>query len=158
ENPYVAQLALSLTQISLELTAESTLLTRNGEVIAYAGRMSREDIEELRGVIDNDWNADPDQARIRFISLPSSGKDYMLYSRATVEDLTLSMVFAGSMPLRDIRRQGKRLSEALIAVPENPPPNISDAVLPSPEAEPVAIVAAPESVAAGPLASYAYVW
>jgi CheY-like chemotaxis protein/REP element-mobilizing transposase RayT len=117
-DPYIAQLALSLTEVSLELTAEATLLTRAGQIVAYAGRMAREELDELREVIGGDWDANPDEARIRFINLEGSGKDYMLFSRRTVDDLTLSLVFSGTTPLRDIRRQGKRLVEALQAVPE----------------------------------------
>jgi REP element-mobilizing transposase RayT len=130
-DPYIAQLALSLTEVSLELTAEATLLTREGNIVAYAGRMAREELEELRAAIDGDWDANPDEARIRFINLEGSGKDYMLFSRRTVDELTLSLVFSGTTPLRDIRRQGKRLVEALAAVPEvvaepEPEPELAD--------------------------------
>jgi hypothetical protein len=58
--------------------------------------------------------------RIRFVTLEGSGKDYMLYARRTEDDLTLTLIFAGTTPLRDIRRQGKRLIEALQSVPEAP--------------------------------------
>lgn len=122
EDSYLAQLALSLTQVSLELTAEATLLTRDeegdGEMVAYAGHMDALDIEELRQTIAHDWDVQQDEARIRFITLQGSGKDYMLYSRRTVDGLILSLVFAGAMPLRDIRQQGRRLVEALESIPE----------------------------------------
>jgi REP element-mobilizing transposase RayT len=118
EDAYVAQLALSLTEVSLELTAEATLLARDGEIVAYAGHMPRQEIDELRGAISDDWNAAPGEVRIRFLTAKGSGKDYMLYSRRTEDDFTLSLIFAGTTPLRDIRRQGKRLVESLLAVPE----------------------------------------
>ena len=60
------------------------------------------------------------EVRIRFITAQDSGKDYMLYSRRTEDDFTLSLMFAGTTPLRDIRRQGQRLVDALVAVPEAP--------------------------------------
>lgn len=120
DDPYIAQLALSLTDVSLELTAEATMLTREKTIVAYAGRMAREDMTELREVIADDFEARPDEARIRFVNLPASGKDYMVYSRRTVEDLTLTLIFSGETPLRDIRQQGKRLIEALRAVPDIP--------------------------------------
>lgn len=119
EDAYVAQLALSLTEVSLELTAEATLLARNGEIVAYAGRMPKQEIDELRGTISDDWNAAPGEVRIRFLTAKGSGKDYMLYSRRTEDDFTLSLIFAGTTPLRDIRRQGKRLVESLLAVPDH---------------------------------------
>jgi CheY-like chemotaxis protein len=120
DDPYIAQLALSLTQVSLELTAEATLLAREGKIVAYSGNLPVEDIEDLRDAVANDWEANPEEARIRFITLPSSGKDYMLYSRKTDGSFTLSMIFSGTMPLRVIRRQSDRLAEALAAVPETP--------------------------------------
>ena len=45
----------------------------------------------------------------RWVTAQNSGKDYMLYSRRTEDDFTLSLIFAGTTPLRDIRRQGQRL-------------------------------------------------
>lgn len=125
-NPYVAQLALTLTQVSLELSVEASVLVEKGEIIAYAGTLPREDIEDLRGQLESDWNADGDKSRIRFITLPGSGTDYMLFTCQTDSGHTLSMIFGGLTPLHVIRRQGKRLSEALaaVALPE-PVPEIS---------------------------------
>lgn len=118
DDPYIAQIALSLTQVSLDLAAEATLLTSEDQIVAFAGQLAPQDVEDLRAVLADDWDANPDEARVRFVTLPSSKKDYMLYSRKTVNDFTLTMIFAGSTPLRDIRRQGRRLSEALESVPE----------------------------------------
>jgi|GEM_PF-753276 CheY-like chemotaxis protein/REP element-mobilizing transposase RayT len=120
DDPYIAQLALSLTDVSLELTAEATLLTRDGEIVAYAGRMAQEELLELRDIIGAQWDAPLDQARVRFINLPSSGRDYLVYSRGTVDNLTLTLFFAAETPLRNIRQQGKRLIDAMSAVPEIP--------------------------------------
>ncbi len=118
QDPYIAQLALSLTDASLETTAEAVLLTRNQQIVAYSGQMPEEEIEELREVIADDWDAQPGGGRIRFVTAQGSGTDYMLYSRRTEDDLTLSLIFAGTTPLRDIRRQGQRLINALLSVPE----------------------------------------
>jgi CheY-like chemotaxis protein len=121
-NPYVAELALKLTQVSLELSVEASVLVENGEIIAYSGNLPREDIEAMRGQLEIDWNAEGDKSRIRFITLPDSGTDYMLFTCQTSSGHTLSMIFGGLTPLHVIRRQGKRLSEALAAVapPEEP--------------------------------------
>jgi hypothetical protein len=118
DDPYIAQIALSLTQMSLELTAEATILTNEDEIVAIAGELEPNEVEEIRDTIADDWDANADEARIRFITLESNGKEYMLYSRRTVGDFTLSMIFGGMTPLRDIRRQGKRLLDALEAVPD----------------------------------------
>jgi CheY-like chemotaxis protein/REP element-mobilizing transposase RayT len=114
----VAQLALDLTQASLELTAEATLLTQGNEIIAQAGEMPVEDIYDIKVMIGGDWDSNDTQSRIRFVTLPGSGKDYMLFSRRTEFGFTLTMIFAGNMPLRVIRRQSERLLKALQAVPE----------------------------------------
>lgn len=151
QDPHLAQLALSLTEVSLELTAEATLLARDQQIVAYAGRMDKEEIEELRGTIADDWDAAPGEVRIRFITAQGSGKDYMLYSRRTEDDFTLSLVFAGTTPLRDIRRQGKRLVDALLSVPESPAPPAAPKATSAPavKAEPVDV---------GTRTPYAYVW
>lgn len=148
EEARIAQLALNLTQVSLELSAEGTLLTRNGEVVAYAGHLSQEDTLELRRMVQDDWEADANGARVRFITLPSSGKEYMLYSIRSEDGLTLSMIFEGTTPLRTIRKQGQRLIEALQAVPPTTLPEI--AVM-----DTVAPVALPDP---GPFEAYAFVW
>ena len=120
QDPYIAQLALSLTDASLELTAEAVLLTRDRQIVAFSGEMPEEEFNDLRDLIADDWDAQPGGGRIRFLTAPGSGIDYMLYSRRTEDDLTLSLIFAGTMPLRDIRRQGQRLINALLSVPEAP--------------------------------------
>ncbi len=152
DDPYIAQLAVSLTDVSLELTAEAVLLTRGRDIVAFAGQMSRDELLELRHVIDDDWEAAANDARIRFLRLPAAGKDVMLYSRRTVEDLTMSLVFDGAMPLRDIRQQGKRLMDALAAVPETP---VEVAVQAPPEFE---LPPAEEVDDGVPRSPHAYVW
>lgn len=120
----LAKLALSLTQAALESTADAVLLARDGEIVSFAGAMPQEDIEALRQEINDDWEANPDEARIRFVTLKTSGQDFMLYSRQTEEGLTLTMIFAGTVPLRVIRRQSNRILDALWSVevkePESP--------------------------------------
>ncbi len=118
EDPYITQLAVTLTQVTTELAAEATILTRDNDIIAYSGEMPIEDIEAIRGEINDDWSATSEDSRIRFITLESSGRDYMLYSKATVGGFTLSMLFAGTKQLRVIRRQGERLIGALDAIPD----------------------------------------
>jgi CheY-like chemotaxis protein/REP element-mobilizing transposase RayT len=160
----IAQLALNLTQASLELTAEATLLTSQGEVVASAGHLAPEDLEELSRIIANDWEAHDEGARIRYINLPSSGRDYMLYSLKTDEGFTLSLIFAGTTPLRIIRRQGQRLAGALQAVPEESVEEAQAAPLMEAIAPPAAVEETPLPVAVRQppevkvLTAYTYVW
>lgn len=167
EDPLLARLALHLTQSSLELTAEATVLARDGQIVSYAGTLPREEIEDLRAVIADDWQANLNEARVRFITFASSGKDYMLYSRRTDGGYTLSMIFSGTTPLRVIRRQGQRLIDALYAVPEPavaennivetpaPAPVVQAAIVETPAAEPSTKAVIKPAVAVTP---YTYLW
>lgn len=115
-NPQMAQLALTLTQVSLELASEAILLAQGDELMAYAGDLPEEDIYELRDQVQGDWRAEEHKTRMRFFTLSSSGKDYLLYTIRTVGDYALTMIFAGNMPLDLIRRQSQRLSDALAEI------------------------------------------
>jgi REP element-mobilizing transposase RayT len=154
-DPYIAQLALNLTHASLELTAEGTLLSRDGEVVAAAGHLAPEDTAELLQAIASDPETS-EGARFRFISLPSSGKDYMLYSIQTTGGLMLSMVFAGATPLRVIRKQAQRLVEALESVPETAIEEAVTAAVEETAPEP-AVVPVPDATSAV-MSTYAGVW
>ncbi|MBK9745861.1 MAG: transposase [Chloroflexi bacterium] len=146
DDPRVAQLALNLTDASLELTAEATLLTRHGEIVAFAGRMPEDEVMDIRPFIPIDGSSIPSGSNIRFVSAKDSPKNYMLYSAVTDDDLILSLVFASTTPLRDIRKQGQRLAQALHSVPELPAPPIEVPVL------------IPEPADTGVRSTYAFVW
>lgn len=118
-DPYLAQLALTMTRVMSDMTADATVLTRANRIVAFSGNMSLEQFRALRGSIADDWAAQDQQSRIRFIKLPQSGADYMLCSRGTVGDHTLTMIFAGGKQLKEIRRQGDRMLGALAAVPDS---------------------------------------
>jgi REP element-mobilizing transposase RayT len=153
EDEAVARLALTLTQVSLELTAEACVLARDSQIIAYAGALPLEDIEEIRQTIAGDWEAAPAQGRIRFITLQGSGQDYMLYSRGVDGGFALSMIFSGTQQLHRIRRQGRRLADALAAVQE--------AAAPAAEAVPAAETAPAmpdEPAETGPLEPLTFLW
>ena len=120
-DPYLAQLAVTMTQMMGDLTADATVLTRSNRIVAFSGSMALEDFRAVRSVIADDWSAEDEQSRIRFIKLQSSGADYMLCSRGTVGGHTLTMIFAGGKQLREIRRQGDRMLSALADVPDNEP-------------------------------------
>ena len=112
-DPMVTQLAAIMTQMMSNLTAEATVLTRDSALIAFSGGMSPEAFKSLRVAIGEDWAARQNSARLRFVTVPKDGKDYMLYSKATVHDLTLSLIFAGDRSLSAISEQGDRLLQAL---------------------------------------------
>ncbi len=121
-DPYLAQLALTMTRAMSDLTADATVLTRANQIVAFSGNMSLEQFREIRACIGGDWSAEDQQSRIRFIKLSRSGEDYMLCTRATVGDHSLTMIFAGGKQLNEIRRQGDRMLSALADVPEGEAP------------------------------------
>lgn len=127
-DPYLAQLALMMTRVMSEMTADATVLTRSNRIVAFSGSLSLEQFRAIRGCIADDWSATDQQSRIRFIKVPSSGADYMLCSRGTVGEHTLTMIFAGGKQLKEIRLQGDRMLNALAAVPDGEaPPEVSAA-------------------------------
>ena len=117
-DPLLAQLALTMTQMMTDLTADATVLTRDNRIVAFSGEMPLDDFRALRGVIGEDWSTALDHARIRFVNLPESAASTMIYSRGSIAGYTLTMIFGGGKHLREIRRQGDRMSRALAAVPE----------------------------------------
>ena len=119
DDPLLAQLALTMTQMMTDLTADATVLARDNRIVAYSGEMPLERFRLLRQAVADDWTANDSQSRIRFVKLPEEKLDYMLYSRASVADHTLTMIFAGGRQLRDIRRQSNRMLSALDAAPHN---------------------------------------
>ena len=112
-DPLVNQLAVIMTQMMTELTADATVLTRDDTMVAFSGELSLDDFKALRDAIKDDWAAQPDRARLRFLTVPAAGQEYMLYSKGTVGGLTLSLVFAGSKPLSAISKQGDKMLHAL---------------------------------------------
>ncbi len=150
--PRVAQMALTLTQMSLETTAEATLLMKDGEEIGRSGVLPDDDINSIIAAFGSSLQAAPTQGRIRFIALPTTGAEYMLYSRGVEGGFTLSMIFSGNMPLQSIRRQGKRVADSLLAVPEIAAPIIET----FPDVPAVIVPEIP--VDAGVLAPHTYVW
>ena len=145
DDPVRAQLAVTMTQMMTDLTADATVLTRDKQIVAFSGELPLDKFRALRRAIEDDWNAECNVSRIRFINVPESGRDYMLYSRGSLADFTLTMIFAGGRQLREIRRQGDRMLQALDAAPD-------------PEARDDARAAPSPSAAAEMRQPFAFVW
>jgi len=136
----VVTLAVQLTQLTVNSTAQATLLSRGDRMLASAGHLSSTAIGGVFESIKLAWQgADGGNALIRYIHVPGVN-DFLLYSIRTVESMTLSMVFPAETPVKVIRQQARQLIKALESVPEPPP------VEAAPEAQ-------PESEAASTLAS-----
>lgn len=126
-DPLVAQLATTMTQMISDLTADATVLTRDNNMVAFSGDMSPEALKALRMAIADDWSVQPGRARLRFVTVAPDSKDYMLYSKATVNGLTLSLIFAGNKPLSAISGQGdillRALTDVVVSDEEEPDPH-----------------------------------
>ena len=133
KDPLSAQLALTMTQSMTELTADASVLTRGNRIHAFSGELPLDKFRALRRVIADDWAAPGDNSRLRFIRLPDASADYMLYSRGTISDYCLTLIFAGGRELREIRQQGESLLQALRSAPTAAPETESD---PQPAPEP----------------------
>ncbi len=171
KDPRIAQMALGLTRMSLELMAEALILMQGDDIVAYSGQLPLQEIEEIKSQLLDALSEEGQPAQINFITMPNTGADYMLYSQRTAENLVLSLLFIGTTPLGAIRRQGKRLVEALASVPEptvfeepiaeldEPKEGIAPVVtpltLPTPEPP---VVPVQEESSPQTLAPYSFVW
>lgn len=114
----IAQLAIMLTEMSLETAAEALILTRGDEIVGYSGRLPRIEIESLKDIITTGWEPDR-KTLLNYVRLESTSMDYLLYSIRTTNDHTLSLLFLGAMPVTAIRRQGRKIADALVAMPHD---------------------------------------
>lgn len=119
----LAQIAVMLTQYSLESSAQATMLSRPGKRVAASGDLPDAAMARLFEIVDHAWQTGSGDANslIRYITLPETG-EFLLYSILVDDDLALSMVFNANTPVRTIRRQARRLSESLEFVPDEPAP------------------------------------
>ena len=117
----INQLALTMTRMMTDLAAEATVLTRGPALVAFSGELPLDEFQALREGIGDDWAAQADRARLRFLTVPARQRHYMLYSRGSVDGLSLSLIFTGDLSMGAIRQQGDRMLRALEAVADNEP-------------------------------------
>lgn len=125
-----AALALQLTQLSVESAAQIAMLTRNETLLAMAGLLPDWAVQDVLFEINRAWKTATASERapeggqqpvlFRYVRL-ANHTDYLLYSARTLDDMTLTMLFPGDVPLKVIRRQSRQLREALEKVPEPEP-------------------------------------
>lgn len=114
----VARAALQLTQLSLESSALGTLLTHSHHPVARTGSFSEQTWKEILDTLSEGWQRDSGSSRTRVLYRNTRDLgQIMLYSTYTVDELTLTMIFAADTPLRIIRRQAARLMDALLRIP-----------------------------------------
>ncbi|MGQ9851164.1 MAG: transposase, partial [Aggregatilineaceae bacterium] len=168
----IAQMAVELTQYSLESSAQATMLSRPGRLLAHAGELPPPAIQRAFEISDAAWHKKPPHldSIFRYITLPEVG-EALLYAVAVEGDMVLSLIFAARTSLHTIRRQARRLGESLNLIPELPQPEEPPAARTRPrrpqppEPEPTAPEIAPAEVAvaeappaAPPMVGYTCLW
>jgi CheY-like chemotaxis protein/REP element-mobilizing transposase RayT len=117
-----AALAVALTQQTLEMAAQATILLRNEAIMAMAGALPENEITEIADMIDPVAILREQATKIKFVSLPASHLNFMVVAAPTVDDMVLVTVFPENMHLRTIRQQTRHLLETLTATAEEPAP------------------------------------
>jgi REP element-mobilizing transposase RayT len=140
----VSRAAQHLTRLTLESSAQAALITRENELWAYAGQLSREAAQELSQSINRYWDRENDSDLLRFIRLQATEAQHVLYARKLSASMILALVFDGETPFSTIRSQANKLIKNLTETPPDIAPNASgnlppflplteDPALPSPE-------------------------
>ncbi|MEP7286377.1 MAG: response regulator [Chloroflexota bacterium] len=116
----VATLAVQLTQLTVSLAAQATLVIRGQELIASAGQLTQQTVDAVIETINSAWPEDADRVGVlvRYLHFAGEG-DYLLYATPTADTMVLSMLFPAEAPLGLIRKQAKELMQALESVPES---------------------------------------
>ncbi|HBK37080.1 MAG TPA: hypothetical protein DDZ35_09690, partial [Halomonas sp.] len=92
---------------------------------------------------------------VRFVQLPN-GEDYLLYSSLAAANLVLSMVFQAETPLGMIRKQARRVTEALLTQPDLADTGPTEAIEVDSEELNEAELVASEIVDTGPVPATAF--
>jgi REP element-mobilizing transposase RayT/CheY-like chemotaxis protein len=106
-----------LTRLSLESSAQASLITKDSEIWAYAGELPRPAAEELSRTVASYFVNGGSGDLARFIRLEETGNEYMLYATGLGGDYILATVFDAEMPFSQIRAQANTLAEALAQSP-----------------------------------------
>jgi len=109
--------AQHLAMLSLESSAQASLITKRDQIYAYAGELSRPAAEELARTVDSHFENGGGSDLARFIRLDETGGEYMLYATGLGGDYVLATVFDAEMPFSKIRAQASHLAVALSSPP-----------------------------------------
>ncbi len=105
--------AQHLTRLTLESSAQATLLTRHNKLWAYAGQLSRQAADELTHILARHWDAANGSDLLRFVRLETTQAEHMLYATRLSRTIVLAMVFDAETPFSTIRNQANQLARSL---------------------------------------------
>ena len=109
--------AQHLTRLSLESSAQASLITKSDQIYAYAGELPRLAAEELARTVSSAFENGGGSDLARFIRLEETGGEYMLYAMGLGGEFVLATVFDAEMPFSKIRAQASQLATALASAP-----------------------------------------
>jgi hypothetical protein len=128
EKNLVAYAVLKLMEFSIESTALGIFLMHNETVIAKTGALTKATWEQIFEAVYSAWQREGDSyTRLLYRGLENIGES-LIFSTSTVDDLKLTMIFAADTPLRIIRRQAARITEALLNFSEGA---VEEQIIPS---------------------------
>lgn len=113
----VSKAAQHLTRLTLESSAQAALITRESELWAYAGQLSREAAQELSQSVQRYWDKESESDILRFIRLQSTESQHILYARKLSASMILALVFDGETSFSTIRSQAGKLVRNLADEP-----------------------------------------
>ena len=120
----VDQAAQYLTRLFLDVSAVAAMLTRDQQLWAYAGDFDQSQLKRLTKMIASYWKGKGARgASVKFINLPESDDDFMLYSTIVSGDIILSLIFTAETSFSTVRRQAEHFSKTLAQVDPSEPPN-----------------------------------
>ncbi len=119
----VNRAAQHLTRLTLESSAQATLIIRDRKMWAYAGQLSDTASAELVRIVSRDKKTGD---LLKFLRLIATEAEHMLYATELAEEIILVMVFDAETPFSAIRQQATHLAESLaFSLKETPKPSSS---------------------------------
>ncbi len=141
----VNKAAQHLTRLTLESAAQAALITREGEVWAYAGQLSQAAAQEVAATMTRHWGQEMEGDLLRFARFEATKAEHVLYATRIAKDMLLGMVFDAETPFSTIRSQAAQLGSSFsdteaVAPPavEPPMPEAPRSSTPTVEVPPVA--------------------
>ncbi len=109
----VNRAAQHLTRLTLESSAQAALITREGDLWAYAGQLPQSATSELTDTLARYWDRSSENDLVHFIRLSSTSAEHMLYATRLAEGMVLALVFDAETPFSTIRTQATHLVHSL---------------------------------------------
>ncbi len=131
----VSRAAQHLTRLTLASSAQAALITRAGELWAYAGQLSQNAANELTRTISRHSDGQKGNDLLRFVCLESTKAEHMLYATRLTDFVILALVFDAETPFSTIRSQANELAHSLALPGTGPTPAVERDVVLEPLAD-----------------------